>query len=614
MHKLFASTLAATLLCAGLTGCSSDDEDNAGGAEGGTGEVVTETSGTDVDAFSIDFDTSALAETETIPTDESDDTYEDYVETETFNNVFTITYTDTGVTWTGSDDDIALVSNGAHLTVTAAKKARYILQGSSANGSFKIYSEKKFQVELNGLTLTNPTGAAINSQSKKRMYLTTTNGTTATLTDGTTYDTPDGEDEKGTLFSEGQIVFNGTGLLQVSSYGKNAIVSDQYIRIRKNTNIYIPTCANHGIKADDYIIVDGGVQNISISAAGGKGFKVDGHMEVNGGRTTVIASGGVDTSDSSDLSSCAGIKTDSTFTMNGGELRLKSTGQGGKGINSDQEIVLNGGTVLVNTTGSKYGSSSGQGGFTPGGNGPGGQPGGQPGGWGMRSTRATDTSSSPKGIKSDLAITVNGGTVKVRCEGTGGECIESKLSSTSPALLFNGGEVYAMSYSDDALNAAGIIKVAGGKVYAYSTGNDAVDSNYGRTGAITVTGGILAGISTAGSPEEGLDCDNASYITITGGYVLGIGGMQGGSSSLSSATTQGYYLSTATNGFSASNYYTLSNGAGTNYLSFRLPASINSALTILSAPGMTAKGSSGYSFSSGTTTPGGTAWYDIYTY
>lgn len=601
MKKVFASSILTVLFCAGLVGCSTDNDDNSTG-NGSTNESVTETSGTDVDDFSITFDTSALSESETIPTDANDETYEDYVETETFNNVFTITYTDNDVTWTGEDDDITLTKSGAHLTVNATKKGRYILQGSSSNGSFKIYSEKKFQVELNGVTLTNPTGAAINSQSKKRMYLTTTSGTTATLSDGSSYSTTDGEDEKGTLFSEGQIVFNGTGLLQVSSYGKNAIVSDQYIRIRKNTNISIPTCANHGIKADDYIVVDGGVQNISISAAGGKGFKVDGYLTMNGGRTTVITSGGVDTSDSSDLSSCAGVKTDSTFTINGGELRLKSTGQGGKGINSDQEIYLNGGTVLVNTTGSKYGSSSSSnGGFTPG------------GGPGMRNTRATDSSSSPKGIKSDLAITVNGGTVKVRCEGSGGECIESKQSTTSPALLFNGGEVYALSYSDDALNATGIIKAAGGKAYAYSKGNDAIDSNYGKSGAVTVTAGLLAGISSAGSPEEGIDCDNASYITITGGYLICVGGIQNNTSSLSSATTQGYYLSTSKNGFDTSKYYTLSNGSGTNYMAFKLPASINSALTILSAPGMTSKGSS-YSFSSSTSTPSGTGWYNIYMY
>jgi hypothetical protein len=63
----------------------------------------------------------------------------------------------------------------------------------------------------------------------------------------------------------------------------------------------------------------------------------------------------------------------------------------------------------------------------------------------------------------------------------------------------------------------------------YSFGNDAVDSNYGRAGSVEIGNGCIVAYTSAGGPEEGLDCDNNSYISITGtGYAITAGGNQGG--------------------------------------------------------------------------------------
>ena len=45
----------------------------------------------------------------------------------------------------------------------------YILSGSSTDGEFYLEGSYKATVELNGLTLTNPTGPAINLQNGKRI-------------------------------------------------------------------------------------------------------------------------------------------------------------------------------------------------------------------------------------------------------------------------------------------------------------------------------------------------------------------------------------------------------------------------------------------------------------
>jgi len=59
-----------------------------------------------------------------------------------------------------------------------------------------------------------------------------------------------------------------------------------------------------------------------------------------------------------------------------------------------------------------------------------------------------------------------------------------------------------------------------------------------------------------------------------------------GGGSLSSASTQGYYIMTGQQSFVTGQTYTLYSGS-TAYLRFTTPLSVSSALTILSAPGMT---------------------------
>ncbi len=579
--------------CLALAACGSDDDWN-GSTPSTMGMGSTTTSSTsvtgDLTNISVELDTTPLDETDVVPADETDYRYEDYVENTTWKNIFTITYNGSSVTIEGEDDDIAFTTDGAHVVVNAAKKAQYILTGTSTDGSFKIYSDSKFEVNLDGLTLTNPDGAAINSQSKKRMFLTATDGTTNTLTDGSTYVTDDEEDMKGVIFSEGQIIVSGSGSIVLNAKGKNGLASDQYIRLRPTTNIQVTSSGTNGIKANDSIMVDGGVHNITVTATAGKGFTTDGHFRMNGGRATVITSGSATYSDG-DASSAAGVKADSTVTIAGGTLNLKSTGSGGKGINCDQTVTITGGTVTVITTGSQYsysgsGSSSGFGGF----------------GFGGGSSSSSSSTSSPKGIKADGNITIQDGTVTVRCSGTSGsEGIESKSN-----IYISGGDIVSYCY-DDCINASGTINISGGRTYAISTGNDAVDSNYGRTGAVNISDGYLVAICTTGGVEEGIDADNNKYITISGGYVFSAGGSQGSGSSLNASQKYGTFSAS----FSSANYYTVADASGNNIYTFKLPCSVSSTFTVVSAPTMS---SGTHTIKSGTSAPTDATmtFYDFY--
>ena len=89
-----------------------------------------------------------------------------------------------------------------------------------------------------------------------------------------------------------------------------------------------------------------------------------------------------------------------------------------------------------------------------------------------------------------------------------GEGLESKT-----AINIEGGQHYLHCY-DDCISSSGNITFNGGVTVCFSNGNDAVDSNAGTAGAITIGNGVAFAYTTKGSPEEGFDCDNNSYIQI----------------------------------------------------------------------------------------------------
>ena len=507
---------------------------NGQGGMPGQGGFGGQTSGTDdLEAFDVSVNTTALTEHESIPTDD-----EDYVENSDFTTIIQVSYDNTTAVINGSAEGVEVTIDGADVTVNSSVKGiEYVLTGTSSDGCFKVYSDKKFKLTLNGLTLTNDDGAAINIQSKKRIFVELADGTTNNLTDGSKYNKVDDEDMKGTFFSEGQLIFSGKGILNVTGKGKHGIASDDYVRFRPGNVINISASAGNGVKANDAIIIEGGVLNVEVSATASKGLSSDGYVEVKGGRTTVITTGdGAYDEDENDTSACAGIKSDSIFTMNGGELWLKSTGSGGKGISSDQDIIINDGTLRIITTGKRFSYSS-------------------------------SLHSSAKGIKSDTDLTINGGDIRVKTTGgEGSEGIEAK-----GVMTINNGIVEVSAY-DDALNSASHMYLNDGHIYAYSSNNDGIDSN----GNLYVKGGVILAIGS-NQPESGIDAneEDGYSVEISGGTLLAMGGgtsypnTQSSQPSLSfkASIDNGSYLSIDTDDKSLMAYeVTRTYGGGTTFL------------------------------------------------
>ncbi|MBR5727419.1 MAG: carbohydrate-binding domain-containing protein [Muribaculaceae bacterium] len=368
------------LMAVMATACVNDDTDFSdliNGSNGGNDTIPHEV----ITPIDIDLDFSPLDEVDdVVPTDETNETYNDYEENTDWSYTINISYDGETATLSGNTARVRSTVTGGHVVIrSTSARVNYVVSGTSDNGSLKIYSENKFKLTLNGLTLTNPMGAAINNQGSKSLYLVLADGTENTLTDGSTYTDVDGEDQKGALFSEGQVLVSGKGALVVNANARHGLVSDDYFRFRPGCKVYIKSAIGHGIKANDGITIDGGVFNIAVAGDGAKGIRCDSTMTINGGRTTIIATGGVSITPATniapaDTSSCAGIKCDYALTINGGNVLIKATGEGGKGVNNTGDILVTGGALQVVTTGIK----------------------------GL---------ASPKGIKGDGALTVTGGYV-----------------------------------------------------------------------------------------------------------------------------------------------------------------------------------------------------------
>lgn len=544
-------------------------------------------------------------------------------ETEVTDNAVSICYDGTAATVSVAGNVaqyVEAIVSGAHVSIVQSLAASsedveepeeitYILSGQTTDGEFSLTGSYKCTLSLAGLSLTNPSGAAINIANGKRIKISAKKNTENTLTDGT------GGSQTGCIYSKGQIHLQGNGTLNVVGKTKHAIKSGDYIAI-KNLTLNITGAVADGISCNEYflmesgsvsisgvgddgiqcdldgttstgetadhededsgnIYIEGGTLKVAATATASKGIKATGVLNINENSeattVTITNSGGADTSDETDISSSACLKSDKAIVIAGGTLTLTNTGQGGRAINSDGTLTISGGTINAQAQGSNFGSSGGGGG--PGGGGRPGGGGGWPGGGG---------SSSPhkyaKGVKADGNITISGGTLNVYSKNHEG--MESKGTIT-----VSGGEVYAEA-GDDAINAASHLTISGGRVCGYSTGNDGLDSN----GNMYIKGGLVYGICK-GSPEVALDANTEGgyKLYLTGGTLIAIGGIENGSS-----LTQSCYQ---TSSWTKNNWYALTVGDET--VAFKTPASGGSGIVV--------SGASKPSMKSGVTVSGGTS-------
>ena len=449
-----------------------------------------------------------------------DPSSEDDISNTNFKGRITVTFSETGDAAVTGDTYGYVTVDGNKVTVnnTGGQVLIYELKGTTANGYFKVYGAKKQAIVLNGVSITNPDGAALNNQNKKRTFVVVKG--INTLSDGASasYTKEGDEDQKAVLFSEAQLIFSGSGLLTVNALNaqeKSGIASDDYIRILENPTIKINagSSAGHGLKGKDYVQLSNGSLVVSTSAPMKKGISTDDYVLVEGGTHMVSVSGGVayDEEDA-EYSGSAGVKADNYFAMTGGSLTIKNSGNGGKGINAgsydfDEEnhtvadSYISGGTLTISTTGREVNDVSAK---------------------GIKIGWVTKNGSGEHAKVTGNAgnLLVSGG--KIIVNSSGGEGLEVKGN-----LTFDGGETHVTSGSDDAINCQGDLTVNNGFVYAFSSENDAMDSN----GDTKLNGGYVMAICTKGTPEVAIDAnteDGKKLYINSGATVVAYGGLESG--------------------------------------------------------------------------------------
>lgn len=366
------------------------------------------------------------------------------------NTVF-ITYNGTSASVINpfANAGVTVVVVGSQVVVstsaTVAQDINYSISGTSANGYLKLYSEKRFNLLLNNLNLTNLTGPAINIQSSKKANVVLVDGTNNTLTDGLNYNDafPITEDQKAAFFSEGQMIFSGNGNLTINGIGidKHALASDDYLEINSG-NININSAKKDGIHVKEGVIISGGNINITSSGDG-----IDGdvsYINISGGNIII----------SDTATDAKGINCDSILTITGGNINIASKGLQSKGIKSGKDMALLGGRINITTTGNAVLTASGSG-FIP---------------------------SYCAAIKCDSNILINGSNITINSSGLGAKGISSdkdiiilsdsvKITSTGSGVTYTNALGIADAYTSSCISTDGNLNLSGGNITLSNSGN-----------------------------------------------------------------------------------------------------------------------------------------------
>ena len=215
--------------------------------------------------------------------------------------------------------------NSSHVVITSTvddKEIFYDLSGTTDNGSFCLNGTYKCEIDLSGLTLTNPSGPALNIQNGKRIAISAKKNSTNTLTDGKN------DDYNGCIHCKGHLEFKGKGQLNVAGNSKHAIYSGEYVEI-KNLTLNITGAKKDGIHCKEYFLMESGT--VTISNTGDDGIQ----CELDGDAST----GELDEHEDED--------TGNVYQLDG-TLTIKD--YSGKAIKADGGIFYRGGTQGFDTS------------------------------------------------------------------------------------------------------------------------------------------------------------------------------------------------------------------------------------------------------------------------
>ena len=413
--------------------------------------------------------------------------------------------------------------------------------------------------ETNSFTDGRKYGTGYSSEEGTDYYTSSFSGTRA---DGAelTANWAKGDKTKGSIYTKGSLLISGSGSLTLNEGYKHGIYSKDYIRIFGGT-LNVNTTGRNAIQSVNGFVMDSG--EITISGTG---------ANTNNQSRGIIVEGAED----------ADNPGEGFIVINGGKITSSTVGKGMSAkwdyeddVETDDTsddpypyVLINGGEISITTTGTPADESNSAYTFTD----------------ADGVTVSETTKLSPEGIEGKQAVFISGGIINLNCTD---DCINA---------------------SRDDSGYAGQVVINGGNIYAYSSSNDAIDSN----GTLTINGGVVVAL-TAKTPECAFDCDENTF-AITGGLLVGVG-TSNYSKPASSACTQSTVVLSGDYFGAGGTTFAVEDSDGNAVFAFAIPSAFGTSansqyIMILSSPKI--KTGTTYKAVSGVTASGGSTFSNLY--
>lgn len=222
--------------------------------------------------------------------------------------------------------------------ISITQAGTYVITGTLNDGQIYVDCVDAGEVilVLNNAVITNDDSSCIFIKKAQSAEINMMEGTTNTLSDGTSYifDNPEADEPDAAIFSKEDLVISGNGTLEVNGNYMNGIVSKDALIIESG-NIVVKA-AHHGIKGKDYLLVKGGSIDVNAVGDGLKSTNADselvGYVEITGGDIKVY-------------SEDEAIQAVSRITFRGGTTALTSTNNG---LKCENVIDFESGTIVIN--------------------------------------------------------------------------------------------------------------------------------------------------------------------------------------------------------------------------------------------------------------------------
>lgn len=374
-----------------------------------------------------------------------------------------------GATVSGSG---VTVENG-NITITSA--GSYIISGTLTDGSIKVNCSEKGTVRLilNGASISSSSTAPVVVEETKKVLVTLADGTTNTITDKTRQSVDD-EDFSSAVYSKADLVFNGSGTLNVNAGYRNGIKSTDDLKVVSGTfNI---TSNEDGIIGKDLLGIKDGKFTIK---SGSDGMKSTYDTDTSKGNI-VITGGEFDITASND-----GIHCNEDILISGGNLTISS---GDDGVHADANLQVDGGTIDIKKCYE-----------------------------GLEGVHITLNDGDISIVASDDGINAADGSSSsgMGMGGFGGG--QASSSDSSVLLTINGGNIF-VNAGGDGLDSNGNIVMNGGNVTVLGPTSDG-DTALDFDGAFTINGGVLMAFGSSGMLETPTSAQNGCCIVTTLGTV-----------------------------------------------------------------------------------------------